>query len=68
MILEFVRSVIGEPDFYHSMTGTSNPTWDYGAILEYSFSFVLLLFSLFWVYRLMLYIVNLIRGKGARKI
>lgn len=35
-VIEALREIIGTPDFYHSMTGTSNPTWDYGAMLEYA--------------------------------
>lgn len=41
-IIEGLRSVLGEPDFYHQMTNTSNYTWDYGAMFEYFFAGVLL--------------------------
>ena len=34
-IIEALRAVLGEPDFYKQMTSTSNYTWDYGAMIEY---------------------------------
>lgn len=34
-IIEALRAVLGEPDFYKQMTSTNNYTWDYGAMIEY---------------------------------
>lgn len=34
-LLDSIRSVLGEPEFYRQMTSSSNYTWDYGAMLEY---------------------------------
>lgn len=42
-VIESLREFLGEPDFYHSMTTQSNPTWDYGAMLEYALAGMLLL-------------------------
>lgn len=41
-VLDAVRSVLGQPDFYHSMTGSTNNTWDYGLMLEYLVSAMIL--------------------------
>lgn len=42
-ILEALRSILGEPDFYRQMTSTSNYSWDYGAMIEYFVGALLLL-------------------------
>lgn len=42
-LLNALRSVLGEPDFYKQMTSTSNYTWDYGAMIEYIIAGLLLL-------------------------
>lgn len=34
-ILEALRQILGEADFYRQMTSTSNYSWDYGAMIEY---------------------------------
>lgn len=34
-LINWMRQVIGEPDFYKQLTGTSNYTWDYGSMIEY---------------------------------
>ena len=35
-VIEALREIIGEPDFYAQMTSIGNYTWDYGAMLEYA--------------------------------
>lgn len=36
-VIEALRKIIGEPEFYTRLTGsTSNYSWDYGAMLEYA--------------------------------
>lgn len=42
-LLNALRSILGEPDFYKQMTNTSNYTWDYGAMIEYIIGGLLLL-------------------------
>lgn len=42
-LINALRSVIGEPDFYKQMTNTSSYTWDYGAMMEYMIAGLLLL-------------------------
>lgn len=57
-IINALREIIGEPDFYHQMTNTSNYTWDYGAMMEYFFAGVLLCVTVCAVFR---FIVNLVK-------
>lgn len=40
-LIEWMRRVIGEPDFYKQMGSMSNYTWDYGAMFEYVFAGIL---------------------------
>ncbi len=44
-ILEALRSVLGEADFYKVLEGGSynNPTWDYAAMIEYFVGAMLLI-------------------------
>lgn len=52
-VLEAVRSVLGEPEFYTRLNGTtSNYTWDYGLMLEYLIAGILLCVSVSWVFRI----------------
>lgn len=53
-VLEAVRDVLGTPTFYHSMTGTSNPTWDYGLMIEYLVAGMLLLVVVSSIFKLLL--------------
>lgn len=34
-LIEALREVIGEPEFYVRLASSTNYTWDYGAMLEY---------------------------------
>lgn len=49
-VLEAVRSVLGQPDFYIE-NGSYNGTWDYGLMLEYIISGILLCIVVSWVFR-----------------
>lgn len=53
-ILETIREYLGNPDFYHIMPGgySSNPTWDYGALLEYAICGTLLIVVVSNVFKL----------------
>lgn len=42
-LLNALRSILGEPDFYKQLTSSSNYTWDYGAMIEYIIGGLLLL-------------------------
>lgn len=42
-LLNALRSILGEPDFYKQLTSSSNYTWDYGAMIEYIIAGLLLL-------------------------
>lgn len=43
-IIEALRSIVGEPDFYKVLEGSSynNPSWDYNAMFEYFFACLIL--------------------------
>lgn len=34
-LIEAIRQVIGEPEFYVKLGTSTNYSWDYGAMLEY---------------------------------
>lgn len=51
-IIEAMRSLIGEPDFYRQMTSTSNYTWDYGAMIEYFVACLILLVVISSVFKI----------------
>lgn len=67
MFLSFLRTVVGEVPTY--VQGTSyNQTQYYGDLLEYAIACILCFVAVVLTYRLMFYIVNIFRGKGARKL
>ncbi len=51
-VLEALRSILGEPDFYKRLTDTSNYTWDYGAMIEYLCGAIILMIVVSSVFRL----------------
>ncbi len=51
-IIEALRQIVGETDFYHSI-GTYNATWDYGVMLEYMMACTILCIVISWVFRLL---------------
>lgn len=57
-ILEALRSVLGDPDFYHQLTSNSNPTWDYGAMIEYFVGALVLLVTVSFVFKFILRLVK----------
>lgn len=67
MFLDFLRQFIGEVPQYISGTNY-NQTQYYGELLEYCFACLLCVVSVVLVFRLFFYIVNIFRGKGARKL
>ena len=52
-LLESLRSIVGEPNFYKQMTSTSNYTWDYGAMIEYFCAVLILVVVISSVFRLL---------------
>ena len=56
-ILEALRSVLGEPDFYKVLNG-NNPTWDYGAMIEYFVGALILCIVVSSVFRFLMLIVK----------
>ena len=51
-ILEALRQILGEPDFYHVLSG-QNPTWDYGYMIEYFVGALILCITVSSVFRLL---------------
>jgi hypothetical protein len=41
-LLEQIREILGTPDFYHTISGYNNATWDYGAMIEYAMCGIIL--------------------------
>lgn len=41
-LIEKMRDVLGTPEFYVQLGSSNNYSWDYGAMLEYMFSGILL--------------------------
>lgn len=50
-IIEALRQILGEPDFYKQLTSTSNYTWDYGAMIEYMVGAMLLMIVVSYIFR-----------------
>lgn len=41
-LIEALRQIIGEPEFYVKLGSSTNYTWDYGAMLEYMSAVIVL--------------------------
>lgn len=61
-ILEALRVILGEPDFYRQMTSGSNYSWDYGAMIEYFVGALILCIVVSSVFRFLMCLVK--RGKS----
>ena len=57
-ILEALRSVLGQPDFYKQMTITGNYTWDYAAMIEYLVAALILLVVISSVFKFLIKLVT----------
>lgn len=51
-IIESLRDILGEPDFYKVLSGNNN-TWDYGSMIEYFVGAVVLCLVISSVFRLL---------------
>ena len=67
MFLDFIREFVGELPVYQSGNSYGSTQY-YGELLEYGFACILCLAVVVLSFRLLFYIVNLFRGKGARKV
>lgn len=52
-LLEALRNVLGEADFYKVLSG-NNPTWDYAAMIEYFVASLVLLIVVSFVFKMLL--------------
>lgn len=50
-VIEALRQVIGEPDFYKRLTDTSNYTWDYGAMIEYIVASIIVMIVISYIFK-----------------
>lgn len=50
-LLEYIRQVLGTPDFYIEGSSSSPGFWDYGAMLEYAICGMLLLVTVISVFK-----------------
>lgn len=51
-LIEYVRDILGTPDFYIEGSSSYSGSWDYGAMLEYAICGMLLLVTVISVFRL----------------
>lgn len=51
-VLDAVRQVLGEPEFYTRLGSSTNYSWDYGLMLEYLISGIILCVCVSWVFRI----------------
>ncbi len=61
-ILDALRAVLGEPDFYKQLTSSSNYTWDYAAMIEYMVGALILCIVVSSVFRIVALLFK--RGKN----
>ena len=52
-ILEALREILGEPDFYVQMGSQMNYSWDYAAMIEYMVGAVILCIVVSSVFRIL---------------
>lgn len=52
-LLDALRDVLGEPEFYVRLGGSTNYSWDYAAMIEYLVGALLLLVVVSSVFRLL---------------
>ena len=51
-LIEALREVLGEPDFYKQLSGINNNyTWDYGAMMEYLVGAMILMICVSYVFK-----------------
>ena len=51
-LIEALREVLGEPDFYKQLGGSNyNYTWDYGAMMEYLVGAMILMICVSYVFK-----------------
>lgn len=51
-VLDSLRSILGEADFYRQMGSQMNYTWDYGAMIEYFVGALILCIVISSVFRI----------------
>ncbi len=52
-IINALRDILGAPEFYKVLSG-SDPTWDYGSMLEYFFAGMIVLIVVGSIFRIVI--------------
>lgn len=53
-IIEALRQIVGEPDFYKVLDDGRSPTWDYAAMFEYVFACLILVIVVGSIFKILL--------------
>lgn len=53
-IIEALRNIVGEPDFYKVLDNGRSPTWDYAAMFEYVFACLILVIVVGSIFKILL--------------
>ncbi len=54
-LIEALREIIGSPEFYVRLGGSTNYTWDYGAMIEYFVASLIVLVVVASVFKLIVH-------------
>lgn len=57
-ILEALRSILGEPEFYVKLGSSTNYSWDYGAMIEYFVGAMILMIVISSVFKFVMKLVK----------
>lgn len=57
-VLEALREILGEADFYHQLGTGTNYSWDYASMIEYFVGAVVLCVVISSVFRLLVKVVS----------
>lgn len=53
-VLEALREIVGQPDFYRVLEDGRSAAWDYGLMLEYLVASIVLLVAVSFVFKFLL--------------
>lgn len=50
-VINALRDILGQPDFYKVMTTSGNYSWDYGSMIEYLVGAMIVMLCLSYVFK-----------------
>lgn len=53
-VIEGLRQILGEPDFYKQLTASGNYAWDYAAMIEYFVGAIILCITVSSVFKIII--------------